>query len=384
MKMMIFISGYLPGEKFGGPVTSIYNFTELFGDMYEIYIVCKNHDLKEKTPYTTISDGWNILGKAKVQYLADEDFNFKSFQLLVNEISPDLIYSSSIMSATMNLPLIRLAKKKGIPLLLAPRGELNDSAIKIKAWKKKPYLWLIKSFKLLNQVYIQATSEDELKNCYKHLNVSQKQAFLLSNIPSSVVHKRDINKIRGKINIVFVARILPNKNLKYAIQAVNKLQGDVHFDIYGPIENEAYWNECKGEIAKAPAGVTILYKGKLKPAEAKDIYSKYDCLVFPTLFENYGQVIAEAISHDCPVVISKNTTPWDDINDEVAPLASPLESPDLFVKVLDDIMHMNNEAYVALIEKLRCYAEKKMNISDIKQQYISMFDAIINSRGIQV
>ena len=107
-------------------------------------------------------------------------------------------------------------------------------------------------------------------------------------------------------------------------------------------------------------------------------------MLFPTLFENYGQVISEAISHDCPVVISKNTTPWDDINDDVAPLASPLESPDLFVKALSDIMHMNNEAYVALIEKLRCYAEKKMNISDIKQQYITMFDAIINSRGIQV
>ena len=383
MKIMIFMGGYLPGEKFGGPVTSIYNFTELFGDMYEIYIVCKNHDLKEKTPYTNISEGWNAGGKAKVQYLADSDFGFKRFRLLIDEISPDLIYSSSIMSAGMNIPLIRLARKKNIPLLLAPRGELNDSAIKIKAWKKKPYLWLLKSFRLLNQVCIQATSEDELKNCYKHLKISQQQAFLLPNIPSSVVHKNQIDKASGRINIVFVARILPNKNLKYAIQAVNKLQGDVSFDIYGPIENEAYWNECKEEITKAPANVKILYKGKLKPAEAREVYSKYDCLVFPTLFENYGQVIAEAISHDCPVVISKNTTPWDDINDNVAPFAAPLESQDLFVKALADIMHMDNEAYVELIGKLRRYSEKKMNISEIKQQYITMFDAIMNLRGIQ-
>ena len=382
MKMMIFMGGYLPGEKFGGPVTSIYNFTELFGDIYEIYIVCKNHDLKEKTPYANICEGWNTVGKAKVQYLADKDFGFKSFQLLIEEISPDLIYSSSIMSATMNIPLIRLAKKKGIPLLLAPRGELNDSAIKIKAWKKRPYLWLIRIFKLLDQAYIQATSEDELKNCHQHLKVSREKTFLLPNIPSGVVRKNPINKTSGKINIVFVARILPNKNLKYAIQAVNQLQGDVNFDIYGPIENEAYWNECQEEIAKAPGGVKIQYKGKLKPSEAREVYSQYDCFVFPTLFENYGQVIAEAISHDCPVVISKNTTPWDDINDDVAPLAAPLESQDLFVKALTEIMRMNNEEYTALIEKLRAYAEKKMNIAEIKQQYISMFDAIMNARGI--
>ena len=384
MKLMIFIGGYLPGEKFGGPVTSIYNFTEMFGDMYEIFIVCKNHDLKDKTPYTNINDGWNVVGKAKVRYLPDKDFNVSSFDQLVSEVMPDLIYSSSVMSAKMNLPLISLARKRRIPLLLAPRGELNDTAIKIKAWKKKPYLWLLKRFKFLNQVYIQATSEDELKNCYKHLNVSEQQAFLLPNIPSPVVRKNYTDKRNGKINIVFVARILPNKNLKYAIQAVNRLQGEVCFDIYGPIENETYWNECKEEIEKAPSNIKILYKGKLKPSEARDIYSQYDCLVFPTLFENYGQVIAESISHDCPVVISKNTTPWDDLNDDVGHFAISLDDQAQFVNALSDIMYMNNEEYSKLLEKLRKYAEKKMNVSEIKKQYVSMFDTIINAREIQL
>ena len=384
MKLMIFIGGYLPGEKFGGPVTSIYNFTEMFGDMYEIFIVCKNHDLKDKTPYTNINDGWNVVGKAKVRYLPDKDFNVSSFDQLVSEVMPDLIYSSSVMSAKMNLPLISLARKRRIPLLLAPRGELNDTAIKIKAWKKKPYLWLLKRFKFLNQVYIQATSEDELKNCYKHLNVSEQQVFLLPNIPSAVVRKNYTDKRNGKINIVFVARILPNKNLKYAIQAVNRLQGEVCFDIYGPIENETYWNECKEEIEKAPSNIKILYKGKLKPSEARDIYSQYDCLVFPTLFENYGQVIAESISHDCPVVISKNTTPWDDLNDDVGHFAISLDDQAQFVNALSDIMYMNNEEYSKLLEKLRKYAEKKMNVSEIKKQYVSMFDTIINAREIQL
>lgn len=356
----------------------------MFGDMYEIFIVCKNHDLKDKTPYTNINDGWNVVGKAKVRYLPDKDFNVSSFDQLVSEVMPDLIYSSSVMSAKMNLPLISLARKRRIPLLLAPRGELNDTAIKIKAWKKKPYLWLLKRFKFLNQVYIQATSEDELKNCYKHLNVSEQQVFLLPNIPSAVVRKNYTDKRNGKINIVFVARILPNKNLKYAIQAVNRLQGEVCFDIYGPIENETYWNECKEEIEKAPSNIKILYKGKLKPSEARDIYSQYDCLVFPTLFENYGQVIAESISHDCPVVISKNTTPWDDLNDDVGHFAISLDDQAQFVNALSDIMYMNNEEYSKLLEKLRKYAEKKMNVSEIKKQYVSMFDTIINAREIQL
>ena len=61
-KIMVFIGGYLPGEKYGGPVSSISNFVELMGDDYEIRIVCSNHDFKETTPYPNIKSGWNRVG----------------------------------------------------------------------------------------------------------------------------------------------------------------------------------------------------------------------------------------------------------------------------------------------------------------------------------
>ncbi|MBR4731246.1 MAG: hypothetical protein IK081_00600, partial [Lachnospiraceae bacterium] len=71
-KIMIFIGGYLPGKKYGGPVTSISNFADYLGDEYEIRIVCNNHDLKETAPYKNISEGWNQVGKANVLYLEDK------------------------------------------------------------------------------------------------------------------------------------------------------------------------------------------------------------------------------------------------------------------------------------------------------------------------
>ena len=51
-----------------------------------------------------------------------------------------------------------------------------------------------------------------------------------------------------------------------------------------------------------------------KGMKVGDVYQKYDCFLFPTLNENYGHVIAEALANGCQVVLSKGTTPWDDLH----------------------------------------------------------------------
>lgn len=140
MKILVFYGGYLPGKKYRGPVTSLYNFTELLGDDMEIYLVCSNHDMNEKTPYQNIDSGWNRVGKANVYYLKDRDMTTVTYESIFSEVLPDLIYISSLFSVAFNMKIYSAAKKAGIPILLAPRGELNKKALSRKAIKKKLYL----------------------------------------------------------------------------------------------------------------------------------------------------------------------------------------------------------------------------------------------------
>ena len=100
MKVMFFYSGYLPGEKYGGPVSSLFNLTELLGDVCELYLVCTNHDLHDKTPYKNIEPGWNQVGKVSVMYLPDEEMTSRRYDQLLEEVKPDLLYSSSIFTIT--------------------------------------------------------------------------------------------------------------------------------------------------------------------------------------------------------------------------------------------------------------------------------------------
>jgi glycosyltransferase involved in cell wall biosynthesis len=102
------------------------------------------------------------------------------------------------------------------------------------------------------------------------------------------------------------------KNLTLALEALRTLSKPVEFDIYGPLEDHAYWERCRSLIAELPPTATVRYLGELPPAQVRHTFAGYDAFVFPTLGENFGHVIAESLSASCPV-ISSNETPWTEI-----------------------------------------------------------------------
>ena len=53
---------------------------------------------------------------------------------------------------------------------------------------------------------------------------------------------------------------------------------------------------------------------------------------FIQLDENYGHTIVESLIAGTPVLLSKGTTPWDNIEDEGMGWLVPLSDIDLFVK----------------------------------------------------
>ena len=376
-KIMIFIGVYIPGKKFGGPVTSIYNFTECLGDDYELSIVCSDHDYRDIAPYEGIKEGWNRVGKARVLYLPDKELGYSRFYEILKSEKPDMIYASGIMYIQFNHGVIKAAKRLNIPVLLAPRGDICDNAIKIKSWKKIPFLHIARILKIFDGLYFQATVDEEVKNLKKYLKTPNDKIFEIPNIPVIPSQKGSLEKEKGKIKIVFISRVHFKKNLLLAIKAVNAMKSDVTFDIYGPIEGEEYWEECKALIGKAPSNIKIEYKGVLEAGTSGEGFKKYDCFVFPTLTENYGHVIAEALLHDCPVILSKGTTPWDDMADAGAGYVIDLLNEAGFTKALEEVAALDTEGYTALINKVRAYTKTKINTEDLKNQYKEVLEEIM-------
>src|SRR5690606_1255432 len=102
-------------------------------------------------------------------------------------------------------------------------------------------------------------------------------------------------KDKSVLKIAFLSRISPIKNLTYALKVLSKIKKSIQFDIYGPLEDKTYWQECQDIIENMPENIKVNYKGQLNPNMVVDTLSEYDLFFMPTQGENYGHVIAEAL-----------------------------------------------------------------------------------------
>ena len=380
--VLIFNGYYLPSKNYGGPLTSIINVVDSCHRDYEFYVVCKNHDFNSTVPFDVETDTWLQVGNAKVMYLSDNKIGFSKTEIgrLLDSVNPDMIWLTGILRPQIKLVATRLAKDRHIPVLISPRGELDRDRVRIKWYKKFPYLRLVRLVNVYGRSFFHATSEDERKGIKRFFSPENGHIFYAPNI--SIAKQPVITshiKETGKLNVLFFSRIHPVKNLLFAFEVLSKCKSSFSFDVYGPLEDKEYWNRCM-DIAKGfDSNIIVQYKGVLSKDDLSRVVQEHDCLLFPTLNENYGHVIAETLANSRPVVISKGTTPWD-IVDGVAGYAIELNQPERFAECLDKLAEMDNLSFSALIDSTSSFFDSCPLVSDAIESHIDMFNKVIGSR----
>ncbi len=117
----------------------------------------------------------------------------------------------------------------------------------------------------------------------------------------------------------------------------------IEYDIYGPVGDWAYWEKCVEASRKLPAHIQVAYRGVLSSGTMEG-FRKYHFLFLPTLGENFGHVIVEAMDLGCPVIIS-DRTPWRGLEVQKAGWDISLSDEDKFVDVIHVCADMSQEEY---------------------------------------
>ncbi len=80
-KVLVFIDWFLPGYKAGGPIRSIANLAAHLSNDIEFYIITRDTDYLETSPYPTVkSNQWQeIAPNINVYYFSSEKFYFYKF-----------------------------------------------------------------------------------------------------------------------------------------------------------------------------------------------------------------------------------------------------------------------------------------------------------------
>lgn len=341
VKVLCFVGYYLPGYKAGGPMRTINNMVAHLKDDIEFWIVTRDRDLGEAQAYPDVKvNEWQELQGAHVYYIAPECCSVRDIAKVISETPHDVLYLNSFYDPVFTIkPLLarRFFGAVAKPCIVAPRGEFSAGAITLKSTKKKIYNALSGFFGVYRGVTFQASSEHEAQDIVKVLGVDRARINIAIDLPElKSPLETDFDSelqtdVRGTLKVIFLSRISPKKNLDFAIKALSLTQRAIEFHIYGPIEDDSYWGECKALFSGLPSNVSVSYCGSVLPTETQKIFARYDLFFFPTRGENYGHVIAESLSAGTPVLLS-DQTPWLDLEPQGLGWDVPLSSPRVFAE----------------------------------------------------
>lgn len=342
--ILIFIDWFTPGFKAGGPIKSVTNIVQSLTNDFDIFIITSDRDIEEQTPYSNIIfNTWINQDLYSIAYLSpDKRIDFIKKELISNTYNS--IYFNSFFSKNYTLEPLRIIRKLKIKskVIIAPRGMLGKGALSIKPLKKELFIFVSKLFGFYKNVYWHATNIEEKEDIISIFGDNSK-IYIASNISIISTQKKTILKEVGELHLVFFSRISPKKNLEFALNILKKLNNKgVLLDIFGSIEDSEYWTTCNNIIEEA--NLNVQYKGELLPSVVQDTLSNYHFLFLPTLHENYGHVIVEALTSGCGLILSNNT-PWRKLKDKQIGYDIDLNNEIGFIEAINKCVNMNQEQY---------------------------------------
>lgn len=380
MKILTFSTFYFPGYKGGGPIKTISNLFSYGEKNMEYYLLTSDRDLGDSQEYSSVECGaWNALDNVDVFYVQTGLKGYKQIFNILRKSDYDLIYINSFFSFRFSIYPQLLAMFMKQKIVLGPRGEFSDGALRLKPIRKKVFISVYKLIGLHYGTVFQASSKFEAEDIRKALG-PKVDIQLAEDIGSQDFAKTVITRSSNALKGVFVSRISPMKNLLWALKTLKSCKDSVVYHIYGPIEDHKYWGECERVINDLPQHIQVEYKGELKPDQVILVMAKYDFFFMPTMGENYGHAIVEALCSGLPILIS-DATPWRDLQEKGIGWDLPLYNQDLFNFAIHQLALMTIEEHYQMRKHILLWARQMFSQPDSIEANLNMFRYAYDKRN---
>ncbi len=323
MHVLVMADWFLPGQA-GGALRTLSRLVPAEAREHELEVLTRDRDLGSSRTFTAEERDRGAASVGVPVHYVDTR-SVRGMGALVRACLDRryaAVYLNSLWSPIFSLlpiALLSLPRRRRPMVLLAPRGELGAGALAVKSTKKRVVGAVLRRALRRDWITWHASSADEAAAVHQWMGrpvqviVCTDQAGPPAVVPSAGSDSSAV------LRVVCVTRIVPVKDIARLLEVVTLSEADLDVRLYGPIEDEAYWNSCAPLIERLPANVRFKYGGVLTPDGVTEVYQDADVVLFPTRGENFGHVIAEALAVGCPVVTTP-TTYWTEYIDAGAGL----------------------------------------------------------------
>ncbi|MFT5305277.1 MAG: glycosyltransferase involved in cell wall biosynthesis [Chitinophagales bacterium] len=366
-KIVIFVDWFVPAYKAGGPISSIRNLCLALSKSYDIYVVTGDKDLGDTEPLPGITTNiWTHMLDVQVKFLNKRQQTFDSYKKILEEVKPEAVHLNSLFSQSFTLLPLRVLKNIDTKVIISPRGMFGPASLAIKPLKKKLFFRYVKLFGVFKNIIWHATSEIE-KNEILHV-LPKANVLIANNFPFLPVKNESyLAKEAGSIRMICVGRVARIKNIDFLIRVLQKVTSNVYVRIVGPVEDEAYYTECKKLAESLSDHIELEFIEGVNFIQLNKLYDDTHLFISPTKNENFGHGIAEAFGHGCPVIIS-NATPWRNLKDKGVGADLKLEE-ERFVDEIEHYARIKASEFMQIRNSARFFAENIISSGDLKKGY---------------
>jgi glycosyltransferase involved in cell wall biosynthesis len=206
----------------------------------------------------------------------------------------------------------RSANRHGKPFILRPCGQLDRWSLSQKQWKKRAYLRLFGP-PLRKAAAIHFTTEGERDSCRGV--TGRAPCFVIPigisenayrDLPPRTAFAERFPELAGRRIVLFLGRLHPKKQPDLLIDAFARIAPafeGLHLVLAGPAEGQ-YLERLRARTERLGIADRTTFTGTLSGVPITEAYRAAEVFALPSLQENFGISIVEAMAAGCPVLVS--------------------------------------------------------------------------------
>jgi len=231
----------------------------------------------------------------------------------LSQKQPQILHLNGIWHPLLHW-CVRYAKRHDIPYIIQPHGMLEPWALEWRAVKKRIALAVYQRSDLESATLLVATSEQEANNL-RRLGFNNSIVVIPNGVDLVGLKLPSTTKAalpRASRYALFLGRIHQVKGLENLLRAWASLRPEGWvLQLAGPDE-AGHLGYLVGIAEQLGISDEVQFLGELDDRAKWTIYRGADLFVLPSFSENFGVVVAEALSQGLPVITTTGT-PWEDL-----------------------------------------------------------------------
>ena len=300
--------------------------------------------------------------KEIAKYLADERF--------------ELIQIQSVWEMPYHKVILE-ARKQNIPYIVTPRGMLEPWSLSQKKWKKKLAWWLYQRNDVQKSACVFTTAKMEAEHV-SNLGITTCKAVIPNGIETDAYPCK--TSVEGvKKQVLFLSRVHVKKGIELLFEAWKRLHtdyadwqllviGNGEAEYIHSLENRVESLGLKDSIKILPP---VFGEAKIK------VYQESALFCLPSFSENFGMVIAEAMSCGTPVITTTNC-PWEILNETNTGWCVDLSVENL-ERALREAMGMDANALYGMGQRASKFIFDNFDYRSVTRKTLRLYEWLLNS-----